>query len=105
MKDEMMIRMITETCGVLSNVGKHFPMECRYLHHSYNALLQAAQANHPGDGFLSALPRIEGDAVDVSPQEMHILFAQLRIALESLQESSPVETPTVRQDSPQAAAR
>ena len=103
MKDEMMIRMITETCGVLSNAGKHFPMECRYLHHSYNALLQAAQTNHPGDRFLGALPRIEGDTVDVSPQEMHILFAQLRIALEALQEYSPGETPTAGQNAPSAA--
>ncbi len=91
MKDEMMIRMSTETCGVLANVGKHYPIEFRYLHHSYNALLQAAQANHPADAFLRALPKLEGDISDVSPQEMHILFAQLRIALESLQESSPGE--------------
>ena len=102
MKDEMIIRMITETCGALSNVGKHFPTEFRYLHHSYNALLQAAQANHPSDRFLGALPRIEGEAIDVSPQELHILFAQLRIALEALQGHSSGGTPIARPDVPTA---
>ncbi len=117
MRDETIIRMLQETCQVLSQMGhKPFPQECRYLQHSFDALLQAARANHPGDVFLNALPTIssgeprgaeesaEGpargpsgpharhggrrEAVEVSAQEMQVLFAQLRIALESLQDEN-----------------
>ncbi|MBV9851512.1 MAG: hypothetical protein JO250_17735 [Armatimonadetes bacterium] len=108
MKDEYLIRMIAETCKTLSEI--HWPTECRYLPGSYNALLQAARTNHPDDPFLKALPaakdegsrskttpippgpfpppaaKDEGEAVTTA--EMNILFAQLRIALEALQDSN-----------------
>ena len=87
MKDETIIRMIVESTEVLAKM--RFPQECRYVQHSYNALLKLARANHPGDPFLSALSLLESDGSEGNPQEMYILFAQLRIALESLQEALP----------------
>ena len=86
MKDETIIRMIQETCEGLREMNKKpFPVDCRYLQPSYNALVQAARSNHSGDAFLSGLSTIEQNG-EVNPMEMQILFAQLRIALESLQE-------------------
>lgn len=99
MKDETIIRIITESAEVLSKV--HFPVEYQYLHHSYNALLRAAKTNHPQDAFLGVLPEVENGTGGVSGPEMGVLFAQLRIALESLQESAesrdaaPGTAPTV----------
>src|SRR5262249_58292423 len=69
------------------------PQSCSHVQPSYNALVQAAKANHPDDVFLSSLPTLEYNATGVfgekhgmPPQELQILFSQLRIALESLQE-------------------
>ena len=52
---------------------------------SYNAILAAAQENHPDDTFLAALKPIEKseNAIDLG-----ILFSQLRIALEAINEGS-----------------
>jgi hypothetical protein len=89
MTDEVIIRLAEETCRVLSKM--EFPQSCSHLAPSYNALVQAAKANHPEDAFLSSLPTLEyntgafGEKVGMPPQEMNILFTQLRIALESLQ--------------------
>ena len=89
MKDEYILRMIAETCKTLSDM--HWSTECRHLHGPYNALLQAAKANHPNDPFLSALPQLvrqmndEGREEAINSSEMNILFTQLRIALEAHQ--------------------
>ena len=82
MKDETIVRMLQESCQVLARV--RFPVSCPHLGPYYNALLRAAKANHPDDVFLSALPPIE-DGEAAGPEELNVLFAQLRIAVESLQ--------------------
>jgi Pentapeptide repeats (8 copies) len=87
MNDETIIRLVEETCRVLAKM--EFPQSCSHLQPSYNTLVEAAKANHPEDLFLRTLPTIpyvpyEGKGV--APQEMHILFTQLRIALEALQD-------------------
>ena len=48
--------------------------------HSYNAILSAAQVNHPHDAFLSALKPLEKSGNTI---ELAIMFSQLRIALEA----------------------
>lgn len=67
MTDEAIIRITQESCKVLSGVPWH--SECKYLLPSYNALLQAAKANHPEDPFISALPTIASNG-----EEDSILF-------------------------------
>src|ERR1700675_3444461 len=87
MNDETILRMVEETCKVLSRLdffvsGKHFVP-------SYNALLQAAKENHPDDRFLGVLPILGlGDGDEIHVPQMSVLFAQLRVALESLQPAS-----------------
>jgi hypothetical protein len=89
MKDETIILMLAEASKGLEGVS--FPVTTPHLIPSYNALLSAAQANHPNHPFLSALTGIEmpvkGEGrreESVGPDEMRILFGQLRIVLEAL---------------------
>jgi hypothetical protein len=82
MRDEIIIRMLEDACTALEGVS--FPTKTPNLVPSYNALLAAARANHPDHPFLSALSRI--DNTDAGPEEMRVLFGQLRIVLESFQE-------------------
>jgi hypothetical protein len=98
MTDDVIIRLADETCRVLAKM--EFPQSCSHLQPSYNALVQAAKANHPDDVFLSSLPTLEyntagvfGEKGGMAPQEMHILFTQLRIALESLQGDGGARAP------------
>jgi hypothetical protein len=90
MNDKGIILMAHETCKVLSNVPWH--VTCNYLVPSYNALLQAAKANHPDDPFIGVLSSVQLNEDDgLNGPQMNILFTQLRIALESLQtDGSPV---------------
>jgi hypothetical protein len=83
MTDDVIIRLAEETCRVLAKM--EFPQSCSHLQPSYNTLVEAAKTNHPEDTFLRALPTLQYDLNPVAPQEMNILFTQLRIALESLQ--------------------
>lgn len=90
MKDATIIRMLEETCAMLKNVDAY--VSCAHLAPSYNAMLVAAQANHPDDLFLSVLPPLpirnkeEGHSKEgCGSSEIRVLFAQMRIALESLQ--------------------
>jgi hypothetical protein len=85
--DETIIRMAEEASQALSEVDGH--IQCNYLMPSYNAMLQAAKANHPNDPFLSALIPLElisDRKFYVSGAELRVLLGQLRIALESLHE-------------------
>jgi hypothetical protein len=86
MRDEAIIRIAEQSAKVLA--GMQFFMSCKYLLPSYHALLLAAKANHPDDPFLSALPVIEPEQEEngLAPPQLNILFTQLRLALESLQE-------------------
>jgi hypothetical protein len=106
MKDAVIIRMLQEACTALEGVS--FPVTTPHLVPSYNALLAAAKANHPTDPFLSALTNLEvlppvrnengkfrrEDAV--GPEEMRVLFGQLRVVLESLQEEETAVPPQPR---------
>jgi hypothetical protein len=84
MTDETIVKMLRETCQVLSRMEFFEPS--KYLLPSYNALLTAARANHPNEPFLSVLPTLEGgeDEEAFNPHTACILFSQLRIALESM---------------------
>jgi hypothetical protein len=81
-RDEMLVRMIEEASKSLSQVDGY--QNCSLLVGSYNALLQAAKANHPNDPFLSALERLDKEEDDVTVAVMRVLLGQMRIALESL---------------------
>ena len=81
MKDQTIVRLAEETTSLLRKV---LPGDnAKNVIPSYNALLAAAKANHPNDPFLSTLTPIErsDSAVDLA-----ILFSQLRIAVEALNE-------------------
>ncbi len=86
MNDATIIRMATET---IQHLRHAIPVSsCPYMVPSYNALVSAASANHPEDVFLKVLAPIPttGDDRDcISIAEINALFAQLIIALESLQ--------------------
>jgi hypothetical protein len=82
MKDEIILRMLQDTCQKLENV--FFPVETPRVVPTYNALLTAVKTNHPDEPYLSALTLSESGAA--SPEELKILFGQLRILLEALME-------------------
>ena len=83
MEDRVILKLAAETAAILGNMAFHEP--CDEIRPSYNALLLAAQANHPTDTFLQALKPLKGD-LDGVKNQMQILFTQLRIVMESLQE-------------------
>jgi hypothetical protein len=86
MNDTTIIRMATETIQHLRHAIPVSP--CPYMVPSYNALVSAAQANHPDDTFLKVLaplPTTGDDRDCISIAEITALFAQLAVALESLQ--------------------
>jgi hypothetical protein len=92
MKDVMIVKMIDETSKGLSRM--HFPQSwsCAHIVPSYIALVRAAKANHPNDPFLAALPVLDRDqGKGITPPELHLLFTQLRLALESLREEPEAE--------------
>ena len=85
MTDSTIIRMAEESSKALSEA--HPYTQCRHVVPSYNALVQAAQENHPADTFLRTLASIDLRAGEdsITVAELRVLLAQLRIALESLQ--------------------
>lgn len=86
MNDATIIRMATET---IQHLRHAIPVSsCPYMVPSYNALVSAAKANHPDDTFLKALnplPTTGDDRDNISIAEINALFAQLVIALESVE--------------------
>lgn len=97
MNDVLIIRLVDETSKVLSRM--EFFQSCDHLIPSYNALVRAAQANHPDDPYLhTAFPTLQpgekaernqkphGEGREVSPPLLRVLFTQLRIVLEAMQE-------------------
>ncbi|MBW3622105.1 MAG: hypothetical protein KY468_01690 [Armatimonadetes bacterium] len=82
MTDEMILRMADETVQILSKAPWH--LDCKHLLPTYNAMLVAARDNHPDDSFLGALVPINPNNGDVNAPILTVLFAQLRMALESL---------------------
>jgi len=89
MTDETILRMVEETCKVLSRTDSF--VSARHLTPSYDALLQAAKENHPDDRFLGILPTLGfGEGDEITSSQMNVLLAQLRVALESLQPSRRV---------------
>lgn len=110
MTDTLILRLVDETCKVLARMEFFNP--CTYLIPSYNALVQAAQANHPDDPYLNtAFPLLQPggtvarsekhheDADAVNPPQLRILFTQLRIILESLQDEGAAPPPSPTQGS------
>lgn len=88
MKDSVILKMAEETCSILDQMMFHEP--CDQLGASYNALIAAAQANHPDDAFLKALKPIQEPA-EGSKNQMQILFTQLRIVLDALQATDGID--------------
>src|SRR5438067_4258861 len=87
MTDETILRMVEETCKVLSRTDSF--VSAKHLAPSYDALLQAARENHPDDRFLGVLPSLGfGEKDEITASQMNALLAQLRVALESLQQTS-----------------
>jgi hypothetical protein len=84
MKDELIIKLTNETVRHLGNAIS--VSSASHMIPSYNAILIAAQTNHPNHPFLSHLqPLTKGEEEEmVSVAEMTALFAQVSIALESL---------------------
>ena len=82
MRDETLIRLAADANEKLAHV--RFPATTPYLAPAYNAVLAAAQANHPEEVFFMALTPITKD--EAGPEEMNVLFGQLRIVLEALVE-------------------
>lgn len=97
MKDEALIRIAEQTSQSLMGMDPH--CSARRIVPSYNAMLQAAKANHKDEPFLNCLTPLEvntkNDQEDhVSIGEVVALFAQIRLVLESLQaESGPPPEP------------
>lgn len=86
MKDATIIRMAEETAVALRDA--HAFQETTHMAPTYNAMLQAARANHPDDLFLNTLVAINTDSDGISIAELRALLAQLRIALESLKDET-----------------
>jgi len=83
MKDDVLIRLLQDANHALEGVG--FPVETPNLVPIYNALLGALKANHQGQSYVQALLPVES----AGPDELRVLFGQLRILLESLIETPP----------------
>ncbi len=81
MNDELLIRLLEDTCRKLEKIK--FPVETPHLAPTYNALLGAAKANHPGHPYLGFLELLPAEA-QPGPEELSILFGQLRIVLEAI---------------------
>jgi hypothetical protein len=86
MKDELIIKLTNETVRHLGNAIS--VSSASHMIPSYNAILVAAQTNHPNHPFLSHLQPLgketNGHGEPVSVAEMTALFAQISISLESL---------------------
>ena len=82
MNDAILIRIIEEMSKPLVDLDGHCSAD--EMISSYNALLGAAQANHPDVPFLTAMEPLAQKSINSGP--LLALLAQLRIVLEYLQE-------------------
>jgi hypothetical protein len=80
--DVVLLRIIEEMSKPLTQMDVHCSTD--EIISSYNALLGAAQANHPDVPLLMALEPVPPPSINAGP--MLALLSQLRIILESLQE-------------------
>ena len=84
MRDEVILRMLQDASAKLEHV--RFPASATHIGPVYNGLLAAVAANHPNHPFLGILsPLPDGEA---SPEELKVLFGQLRILLETIVEEA-----------------
>ena len=83
MEDKTILKIAESTAHMLSKAD--FPISVSHIIPSYNAILKSAKENHPDDEFLNTLNPIEEDIGDGFFQ-LKILFSQLRIVVEALQE-------------------
>ncbi|MCW3097655.1 MAG: hypothetical protein JWL77_3273 [Chthonomonadaceae bacterium] len=79
--DDVLLRIIEEISKPLAQMDVHCSTD--EILSSYNALLGAAQANHPDVSLLAALEPLPLNGINAGP--MLALLAQLRIILEYLQ--------------------
>ena len=87
MTDQLIIRIAEETTSLLKKV---LPGDsASNVIPSYNALLAAAQKNHPDEPFLATLQPIERSE---SAVDLAILFSQLRIVIEAIGADSTRES-------------
>ena len=95
MNDRTIIRILEETSHGLERMHGFEP--CQFLLPSYNALLEAARANHPEDRFLGVLPNLDVEKADeITSGSVQVLVSQLRIAIESMQEDAGAPTRDLR---------
>ena len=85
MDDKIILKIAESTAHMLSKAD--FPISVSHIIPSYNAILKSAKENHPDDEFLSMLNPVGEDIGDGFFQ-LGILFAQLRIIVEALQEEN-----------------
>lgn len=83
MKDAIILRLLQDASQKLEDVA--FPVETPHLVPTYHALLDAVKANYPNEPYLNALTLSKDNRA--SPEELKILFGQLRILLEALMEA------------------
>jgi hypothetical protein len=88
MTDDVILRMIEESCAILKVMEFH--ENCRPLQPTYKFIIAAARENHPQDSFIRTLASI--DDIGEDPNVMRVLFTQLRIALEAIR-AEQAETP------------
>ena len=82
LNDVVLIRIIEEMSKPLADLNGHCSAD--EMISSYNALLGAAQANHPDVPFLNTMEPLPQKGINSGP--LLALLAQLRIILEYLQE-------------------
>lgn len=82
MKDAVILRLLQDASQKLEEVA--FPVETPHVVPTYHALLAAVKANYPDEPYLDALTLSKDSRA--SPEELKILFGQLRILLEALLE-------------------
>ena len=83
MKDQTLLKLITETIAVMEEMPPDSSVEL--LIGPYDAIVHDARENHPAVAFLQAC-RPYKEVGTMEKFELQLLFTQLRIVLEALQE-------------------
>lgn len=84
MNDTTILQMLEETSTAVAKMKYWMP--AGNLVPSYNAMLQAAKANHRQDRFLQSLQPLPAgnDPYAINPPQLKVLFGQLRLVLETI---------------------
>jgi len=81
--------LVRLAASFMEHLGETLPgTDCALLIPTYNALLNAAQAQNPEEPFLSHLQPLQAEG-HVDPEVLRVLMGQLQIVLESLSPPAP----------------